>query len=216
MRRAVPSRLTRRLAPLAVLALLSPVPARAMVGTAWNNPLVAAFNGVLIDEAPALTVIQYIAFATSPGDYGIAFDYKNELSPEFAEGSFPDTAFASLYFTDDLADFSIEERVFDGSQPLMDIDHQGPFNVGDGIAPSPGMTDWYRFSGMFTATSLYTVVAFELDNLNGEYGDSIFRVANVALIPEPAVTGLLAAGGMLVLAGRRRRAGRSQSSSDCA
>lgn len=216
MRRAVPSRLTRRLAPLAVLALLSPVPARAMVGTAWNNPLVAAFNGVLIDEAPALTVIQYIAFATSPGDYGIAFDYKNELSPEFAEGSFPDTAFASLYFTDDLADFSIEERVFDGSQPLMDIDHQGPFNVGGGIAPSPGMTDWYRFSGMFTATSLYTVVAFELDNLNGEYGDSIFRVANVALIPEPAVTGLLAAGGMLVLAGRRRRAGRSQSSSDCA
>ena len=208
MRGSASVRLSRGLAALAVLALLAPVPARAIVGTDWNNPLVAAFNGVLIDEAPALTVIQYIAFATSPGDYGIAFDYKNELSPEFAEGSFPDTAFASLYFTDDLADFSIEERVFDGSQPLMDIDHQGPFNVAGGTAPSPGMTDWYRFTGMFTATSLYTVVAFELDNLNGEYGDSIFRVANVALIPEPAVSGLLAAGSMLVLAGRRRRSRR--------
>ena len=102
MRRVVPYRLARGLAALAVLGLVPAMPVRAMVGTAWNNPLVTAFNGVLVDEAPALSVIQYIAFATAPGNYGIAFDYKNELSPEYAEGGFPDTAFASLYFTDDL------------------------------------------------------------------------------------------------------------------
>lgn len=207
MSAAVPFRTGHKLAMLAALAWLPAIAAPAMVGTAWNNPLVAAFNGVLVDEAPALSVIQYIAFATAPGNYGIAFDYKNELSPEYAEGGFPDTAFASLYFTDDLADFSIEDRVFDDTQPLMDIDHRGPFNVGGGIAPSPGMTDWFRFTGMFTATSLYAVVAFELDNLNGEYGDSTFRVANVALIPEPGSAGLMVLGSLLVAVSRRRRSG---------
>lgn len=183
-----------------------PETAQALMKLNLEDPQKSAFTGTLVDVGPALAVIQTIPYATMPGNYSVAFDFSNELSPDHSAGSFPDTAFASLYFTDDLANFSIENQVFDHALGLMDLDYQGAFNVNGEITPSPGMTDWFRFTAEFTSANQFAVLAFELDNLNGTFGDSTLRVENVALIPEPGVSALVGLGGLLLFALRKRRA----------
>ncbi len=148
------------------------------------------------------------AYELGAGTFTVEFDYKNDMSDAYQPGhTFPDTFFASLYFTSDTNSFDIDGGQFAASQKLMDLDYQGAFNVDGTVGSSLKGVDWQHFTGTFTTTNQYWVLAFELNDLNQENNDSSARLDNIRIVPEPG-SWCLALFGLMALpsALRRRRA----------
>lgn len=154
------------------------------------------------DEA---TAFLYQGIATPPGSTSIEFDFNNNLSPDFNQGTFLDSFFASLFFVDDLNQFDLLGSVFDDSLALLDLDAQGAFNVNGDITPSDKGPDWLHFSATFVNNYAYVIPVFEVNDLNLVAGDSEVLIDNVVIaVPEARGVALLLVGMSLAL-GRRRR-----------
>ncbi|MCB1069558.1 MAG: PEP-CTERM sorting domain-containing protein [Verrucomicrobia bacterium] len=144
--------------------------------------------------------------ALAPGSYTIEFDFASGLSSTFAIGTFPDTFFASLYFTDTPGSFDIASGSYDTAIALLDMDYLGIFNPQGVVSPSIKGGDWQHFSASFVNGYGYLAVSFEMADLNGSDADSSGFVDNVILlVPEPSTLVLVMAGvGALGLWQRRR------------
>ena len=167
---------------------------------------VASAEAILGDNNVLLSRM-HRTYELGPGVYTVEFDYFSELSADYQSASnFPDTAFASLYFTDSTNTFDIDHNQFAASQKLLDVDYQGAFNVDGAIGASVKGAGWDHFTGTFTSSNTYAVLAFELNDLNEQNNDSQLRVDNVMIVPEPRALSLLAlAAFALALPGVRRR-----------
>lgn len=143
-------------------------------------------------------------FELPTGSHTVSFDVQSGLSDTYASGTFPDAVFASLFFVDAWEDFDPTEGGSAASQALFDYDHLGAYNLNGTLAPTVGRDGWWTYQGSFDLSTPYVVVAFELDSLNQELGDSLFKIDNVAVaVPEPGIGSLLAAG-LIGLCLRRR------------
>lgn len=183
--------------------------------TGWTSEgdVLAASDASLGDDG-ALYSLLYQGVALAPGSYRFEFDFLNALSGDLIDDlSFPDTFFASLYFTNDLGTFDLANAVFDDVQSVMDLDASGPYNVAGTIGGSVLGPQWTHVTYDFTNAYAYVVPVFELLDLNGIGADSNVRVDNVsitaqsAIVPEPATFTLLALGlaGTVVRTRKRSR-----------
>lgn len=177
--------------------------------TSWTTEgVVTAAGGtaVLTDQVQPTSLL-FQPVALTPGTYLFQFDVFSNLAPGPGTGSFPDTFFASLYFTSDPNTFDIRSGSFSDVTPLLDVDADGYVPAVGAVAPSPLGGDWVRYTVTFENTYSYVVPAFELADIDGTAGNSEVRIDNVSIVvPEPS-TLLLAMAGLAVLAVRRARRG---------
>ena len=166
---------------------------------------VSAISGeAALRDQVAPTTLLYQPVPLAPGTYVLTFDVRGSLAPNPGPGFFPDTFFASLYFTTNPATFDIASSQFDAVVDLVDLD-AGGFTVHAGsIGPSPSGAQWTRHTLLFSSAFAYVVPAFELADIDGTKGNSQVLIDNVLIVPEPA-TLALAALGLAALALRRLR-----------
>ena len=153
----------------------------------------------------------YQGVALDPGLYTIEFDFRNLLSIDVPQGTFPDTFFASLYFANDLTQFDLKNSVFDDATALFDLDANGFFNSSGVIGASTIGDGWLHFSMNFQNDYGYAIPTFELFDMNFVNNDSTVLLDNVSItssapapVPEPATLLLLGSGCMTLLAGNLR------------
>ena len=174
----------------------------------WTNSgdVSVSSEEMVLGDSTTNRTITYRPFALAPETYTIEFDFNNQLSDTFDTGTFPDVFFASMYFTDDLGAFSIVSNMFAASLALMDLDYIGPYNVLGTIGASIKGPQWSHYTGTFTTSNTYSILAFELDSLNETSGDSAVRIDNISItvVPEPASILLVALGLAFLLSTRRR------------
>ncbi|HMO50241.1 MAG TPA: PEP-CTERM sorting domain-containing protein [Kiritimatiellia bacterium] len=173
----------------------------------WNvtgTVQVLAGEAVISDTLPFAMLHQTVLLTS--GVYTLSFDFRPALSDQTERGRFPDTFFASLYFTDDDSTLDIPGLVFDEAAPLFDLDWMGIFNNQGTVGPSALGPDWFHFTYEFTMVYQYVAVAFELAGINGVNGDSSVRIDNVmiAVVPEPATWAFLGCGAWVWWIRRRR------------
>ncbi len=216
---------TKRWALGLAVACLSALPSSASVINgdfssglgSWttSGDVTAVTEATLGDNAEIYSYL-YQAVALAPGQYRIEFDFLNLLSSDVASdpNAFPDTFFASLYFTNDLPSFDLTGAVFDDVAPLFDLESSGPLNVAGVLSPSAVGPDWTHFSFDFTNSFSYVIPVFEMLDFNVVSGDSTVGLDNVSItldpavvpIPEPATLTLLGMGLAGWLAKRKRNA----------
>lgn len=140
-----------------------------------------------------------------PGDYLLEFDFQNGLSESVPQGSFFDTFFASVYFTNNLATFDVDGGVFDSALALLDFDALGT-TLQSGSTSSSSIAGWVHYQVAFSNSFSYLIPFFELIDLNGIAGDSTARLDNVSItaVPEP-LTSTLVVSGILGLGFRRQK-----------
>jgi hypothetical protein len=173
----------------------------------WSVSGVVQFvaNQAELTDLPGPNTMLHQVVGLAPGPYDVSFDVRSDLSSRFAQGTFPDTFFASLYFIQQSGDLDIPGGVFDAVNPLMDMDWQGVFNNNGWIGPSALGPEWLHFRGSFQMTHAFVAIAFELDELNDTGGDSAVYIDNVviALVPEPGALALMLSGGLFFFCRRR-------------
>lgn len=175
---------------------------------ATGDVIHASAEAILGDADPASAILHQVV-STGPGDFIVAFDYRQDVSMNVEPGFAPDTFFASLYFFNDENTFDLSGNVFDDTLALMDLDKDGAFNHIGTITPSAAKgAGWWHFAATFNTSYGFVAVAFELAGLNGEAGDSQMFIDNVLIIPEPGTVWLLA-GSMALLLARRKWRGRN-------
>lgn len=136
----------------------------------------------------------YQPVALLPGEYQIQFDVLNELAPNPGSGFFPDTFYASLYFTTNAASFSVTAGTYDSVLALLDMDANGLVpNVGSS-GTSPLGDGWIRYTATFQNSFGYVVPVFELPDLDTTTGNSAVRIDNIVIVAEPWSVGLLGLG----------------------
>ena len=141
----------------------------------------------------------YRPFELGPGTYIVEFDFQNNLSDDFDQANnFPDTFFASIYYTDTTNSFDIDLGQFAATEKLMDLDYQGAFNVDGVIGASVKGPGWEHFTGTFNSTNVYSVLAFEFNDLNEVDNDSQVLIDNVAIVPEPATWVMMGLGAWVI------------------
>lgn len=169
-----------------------------------------------LGDFQAIYSLLYQGVNLSPGTYVLEFDLLNELSRNVPVDpfAFADTFFASLYYTNDMSTFDLANNIFDGVDPVLDMDASGPFNVYGNVGPSALGGGWLHVSFAFSTNYAYAIPVFELFDFNTIDGDSGVRVDNVAItpratdvVPEPTTMALTAVG-LLGFAVRRMRASR--------
>ncbi len=160
----------------------------------------------ILGDAGASDPVLFQLVPLASGTYTIEFDFQSGLSSNVNIGTFPDTFFASLYFTDTPGSFDIGSGAFDASLGLLDLDYNGSFNSAGTISPSGKGGSWQHFSATFVNANGFVAATFELADLNGTDDDSQTLIDNVsiAVIPEPS-TLLLAVSGVLLVLCRSRR-----------
>jgi hypothetical protein len=143
---------------------------------------------ILSDTGAERSLLFQVA-ATSGGHQQIGFDFLNATSPTAAEGTLPDTFFASLYLVPDPALFDPAGGTgFDLAIPLVDIDAAGLANVQPTARTRQSAID-RRFT-RFTATfdnplGLFVAIVFDLVDLNFVGTDSTVAIDNVAIDAAP-------------------------------
>jgi hypothetical protein len=174
--------------------------------TGWQTQgTVQSINGeAVLDDAPGGSLL----FQLAPLQLGpciLEFDFRATMSGDIPQGMFLDTAFFSLYFSNDPGSFSIVDNQFDDAMALMDIDAMRLTLFQGLTSPSAKGGDWLHFTYSFNNTFGYAAPAFEIDNLNGTVGDSRLYVDNVvvSVVPEPGALGMMTMG-MFVLMSRKR------------
>ena len=160
-------------------------------GNVYNGPS----NSAVLGDSQAWYSSLSREFQLAPGIYTIAFDFKNSLSAQMTDFSFPDVFFASLYFPVDsnLDPLSLLSMQYaEGSNPTGAYENSGVINpLGDG---------WYHFSMNFENLSGTVTPMFELMDLNYIDNDSQVLVDNIAItapaapVPEPSTLLLLGSG----------------------
>jgi hypothetical protein len=120
----------------------------------------------------------------------VEFDFLAGLADAVEGGSFPDAFFASVYFTDDPAQFDLANKVYAGALPLVDLDANQTDAHGGTLASSGLGGSWRHYSAIVDNRHAYIVPVFELFGLNGVGGDSQCVVDNVAAVPEPGAAGI--------------------------
>lgn len=129
----------------------------------------------------------------------LQFDLRADLSDQivFSPPFFglPDTLAVSLYFSADLAGFSLDpfSPAFDDVLPLFDLDYLGVLLMAGQLAPHPERpAPWLRYQIRFQHPFRYAIAAFELIDANGR-DDSQVWIADVRLmaVPSPGVLPLL-------------------------
>jgi len=166
---------------------------------------IAGSNGisVITDENATVSRLYQPVAAPKSGAFEIRFDFRNALSSSAPPGTFPDTFFATLYFTNNPATFDIGTGMFERAISLFDLDANGPFNVNGTLGVSSKGAGWSLFTRSFDNVHGFIVPAFELRDLNFVNNDSAVAIDNVVMIPE-AQSWLLGGGGLAALAGRHR------------
>ncbi len=150
------------------------------------------------------------------GPITLSFDFRTELSSSVPSGpfGFPDTFFATLYLTDDLAAFDLTPGSFGDAISLFDHDYAGAFNLSGAIGASSNRAGWLAYELEFDSPLGYAIPTFELVEQNFVDGDSSVWIDNVMIepvgdagapIPEPSAALLFALGVFIV--SRRVRSG---------
>jgi len=162
---------------------------------------------VLGDDGDFYSLL-YQPVALDAGAYTFEFDFMNSLSQTVDPGTFPDTAFVTLYFVDDVSQLDVAGGLYDDYLAILDLDYMGPFNVNGSIESSVVGPEWSHLTVNFENSYNYVVPAFELLDSNFVNNDSNLLVDNVAvsIIPEPGTLVILASGLLLQTAYRRWRA----------
>jgi hypothetical protein len=149
------------------------------------------------------------------GEFVLSFDFRNALSTDVPSGTFRDTFFATLYFTDETGAPDIANSPPPDALPLFDLDAGGAYNVHPAarIGSSTKGLGWWSFSLGFQSSHAFAIPAFDLRDLNIVRNDSAVAIDNVSIIqvPEPASCLLMAAGA--VICGGMRRVKRNSSPS---
>jgi hypothetical protein len=160
---------------------------------------VQVINGeaVLGDNNQTYSLL-YQGVAIGTGLYFLDFDFKSGLSRTVPDLSFPDSFFASLYFINDLSQFSLDplNPIFDDDMALFDMDYSGIYTINGAIGPSTKGPDWLHFDVTFQNTYGNAIPVFELFDMNFINNDSIVLLDNVSLevVPEPSTMFLLGSG----------------------
>lgn len=166
----------------------------------WQNSNVSPTSGVAdLNDSTGTDSRLYQGVVLSSGQYLVEFDFQNQISADVAPGGFLDTFFASLYFINDIANFDLDNLVFDDSLALFDLAASGPVPYIGSIGSSALGGGWQHYSGSFSNTANYAIPTFELFNLNGINQDSHVLIDNVAItaaavitpVPEPTTLALL-------------------------
>ena len=175
----------------------------------WENLNVTVPSGeAKLGDSSGLDSRLLQGVGLSAGQYVLEFDFLDQLSGNVPSGSFFDTFFASLYFSNDINQFDLDNGVFDDVLPLFDLDAGGPVLYQGSIGSSSLGNGWLHYSSVFTNTFNYAIPTFELFNLNSIDNDSSVLIDNVVItavpastVPEPATLTLLIAA---LSAGRKR------------
>lgn len=168
--------------------------------------------GILDDNGQAYHS-QLYQTASGSGHYHFSFDFYNGLSDAYDRSNpfaFPDSFFATLYFSDNSGFDPNGPGLHDGFLALFDLASGGVSNLTGNIRPVPLTDGWLHYDVSFDTAYAFVIPTFDLYNDNGIAGDSRVLLDNVILqapiIPEPA-TFMLIGGGLLAgLLGRRRKA----------
>jgi hypothetical protein len=153
----------------------------------------------------------YQGVALIPGTYSLDFDFENSLSSTISlddDFTFPDSFYATLYFSDDLSAFDLSNSGNPGFL-LFGLDTNGPIdNIGT-IGPSNQVQGWLHFNATFTNSNAYAIPTFELFDGNYAAGDSTVSIDNVSItpapVPEPGTLISVALGlAGLILAGKKK------------
>jgi hypothetical protein len=193
-----------------LVARWSPSHAQVVNGD-FSNGLTGWISGgnvqVLVQEARVGDTTDAFLFqgvSLSQGNYTIDFDFRNSLSPIVPLGNFPDTFFASLYFTNQIHQFNLQQGTgFEAALALFDMDRSGVSNVNPSgiIGPSPKGAGSSHFSMTFQNLHGHVIPVFELFAENGINGDSATLLDNITItagLPVIAVIPALSDGAALV------------------
>jgi len=177
-------------------------------GWSTEGSVSTANGAAIISDSGATDSALYQPIAWPAASFTLEFDFRSDLSPTFSQGTLPDVAFASIYFTDDPQSFDPDNGGYDSSVSLFDFDAFGTYNLTGTISASDLGSEWSHYSVTLANSSTYIIPYFEVHDLNFQDADSSFQLDNFRLVPEPSTLSLAAAGAVAVLVrGRRRRTG---------
>lgn len=180
--------------------------------TSQGNVTASGGIGILDDNNQAYHS-QLYQTASGSGHYLFSFDFYNGLSGAFDESNpfaFPDSFFATLYFSDNSGFDPNAPGALDDYLALFDLASGGVSNLTGSVRPIASSDGWLHYTISFNTTYAYVIPTFELYNDNGTSGDSQVLLDNVTLqapiVPEPATIMLIGGGLLAGLFGRRRKA----------
>lgn len=163
----------------------------------YGDTLTVNEYAVLGDNASVYSLL-FQPVVLDNGTHLIDFDFKNDLSEVIPNdpSAFYDVFYASVYFINEIDDFSLEVMVYDDALLLFDMDANGTFNINGNITLSDTGSDWLHFNTSFANEHAYAIVTFELLDFNFIDNDSLVLIDNVAInpVPEPATLILLVTG----------------------
>ena len=165
-------------------------------------------EAALLGDENAAHSILYQIVAWGPGGFVLEFDIWDLLSSATAEGAFPDTFFASVYYVDDPATFDLQAGSFDSAIALFNLDATGITLLAGTLSASDRGPDWQHYSATLSTTHPYIIPVFEVLDYNLTPGDSNVLLDNVRIVPEAHAGILFAVGASLSLVFRvwaRRR-----------
>lgn len=187
--------------------------------TAINDVTVNASGEALLGEGTGAEQAAVLYQATSSQSGRLMLDVRAILSdvtvpPPGSPFGLPDAFAASLYFVDDLTQFSLDPTglYFDDFLALFDYDSAGAVVHTGTTSQSPDKgAGWLRYTVNYATSFNWTVVSFELFDNNAQNDSQVFiDNVSVAAVPAPGGFALSAIGLLLLGAGQRMAAQRQR------